>query len=62
MAMRTVRVRVHAGHLEPLERLALPEGAEKLPDGRRRQELAALAGSVLAAIPCESVPEAAGDA
>jgi hypothetical protein len=28
MAMRTVRVRVHAGHLEPLERLALPEGAE----------------------------------
>jgi hypothetical protein len=28
MAMRTVRVRVHAGHLEPLERLPLPEGAE----------------------------------
>jgi len=28
MAMRTVRVRVHAGHLEPVERLSLPEGAE----------------------------------
>lgn len=26
--MRTVRVRVHGGHLEPLERLPLPEGAE----------------------------------
>ena len=28
MAMRTVRVRVHGGHLEPVERLPLPEGAE----------------------------------
>ena len=28
MAMRTVRVRVHSGHLVPVERLALPEGAE----------------------------------
>jgi len=28
VALRTVRVRVHAGHLEPLERLPLPEGAE----------------------------------
>jgi len=28
MAMRTVRVRVHAGHLEPVEGLSLPEGAE----------------------------------
>jgi hypothetical protein len=28
MSMKTVRVRVHAGHLEPLEALELPEGAE----------------------------------
>jgi hypothetical protein len=28
MAMRTIRVRVHAGRLEPVERLPLPEGAE----------------------------------
>lgn len=28
MAMRTVRVRVHAGHLELLERLPLAEGTE----------------------------------
>ena len=30
MSVRTVRVRVHAGHLEPLEALGLPEGAEVL--------------------------------
>jgi predicted nucleic acid-binding protein len=46
----------------PIVRGEILFGIEKLPDGRRRQELAALAGSVLAAIPCESVPEAAGDA
>jgi len=28
MAMKTIRVRVHAGHLEPLETLVLPEGTE----------------------------------
>jgi hypothetical protein len=28
LALRTIRVRVDAGHLEPVERLSLPEGAE----------------------------------
>jgi predicted DNA-binding antitoxin AbrB/MazE fold protein len=28
MSMKTIRVRVHAGHLEPLEKLVLPEGTE----------------------------------
>ncbi len=28
MSMRVVRARVHQGHLEPLEDLALPEGSE----------------------------------
>ena len=37
-------------------------GIEKLPEGRRRDELAELATSVLADVPCQSVPEAAGDA
>ena len=28
MAPRTIRARVHAGHLEPIEKLALLEGSE----------------------------------
>ena len=28
MSTKTIRVRVHAGRLEPLEHLALPEGTE----------------------------------
>ena len=28
MAMKTIRVRVHAGHLEPLDELQLAEGSE----------------------------------
>ncbi len=28
MTMRTVRVRVHAGHLQSVERVSLPEGTE----------------------------------
>ncbi len=46
----------------PIVRGEILFGIEKLPEGRRRQELAGLATSVLADIPCESVPEAAGDA
>jgi tRNA(fMet)-specific endonuclease VapC len=46
----------------PIVRGEILFGIEKLPDGRRHQELAELATSVLADIPCESVPEAAGDA
>jgi tRNA(fMet)-specific endonuclease VapC len=46
----------------PIVRGEILFGIEKLPDGRRRQELAALATLVLADVPCESVPETAGDA
>lgn len=46
----------------PIVRGEILFGIEKLPDGRRRQELAALATFVLADVPCESVPETAGDA
>jgi len=36
-------------------------GIERLPQGKRRQELDAKAASLFAVIPCEPVPEAAGD-
>src|SRR2546428_9086155 len=36
-------------------------GIERLPQGRRRQELEAKAIKLFAILPCEPVPEAAGD-
>jgi len=36
-------------------------GIERLPQGKRRQELEAKAANLFAIIPCEPVPEAAGD-
>ena len=36
-------------------------GIERLPQGRRRQDLQAKAAGLFAVIPCEPVPEAAGD-
>jgi tRNA(fMet)-specific endonuclease VapC len=36
-------------------------GLEQLPQGRRRQDLENQAAPLLAIIPCESIPEAAGD-
>jgi predicted nucleic acid-binding protein len=36
-------------------------GIERLPQGKRRQELEAKAATLLAIISCEPVPEAAGD-
>jgi len=36
-------------------------GIERLPQGKRRQELETKATSLFADIPCEPVPEAAGD-
>jgi tRNA(fMet)-specific endonuclease VapC len=36
-------------------------GIEQLPQGKRRQDLEGQAGPLFAVIPCESVPEAAGD-
>jgi tRNA(fMet)-specific endonuclease VapC len=46
----------------PIVRGEILFGIERLPDGRRRQELAERAMSALAEVPCESVPETAGDA
>jgi tRNA(fMet)-specific endonuclease VapC len=46
----------------PIVRGEILFGIERLPDGRRRQELAARAMSALAEVPCESVPAMAGDA
>ncbi len=36
-------------------------GIERLPQGKRRQELDSKAAGLFAVIPCEPVPEAAGD-
>jgi predicted nucleic acid-binding protein len=36
-------------------------GIERLPQGRRRQELEAKATKLFAILPCQPVPEAAGD-
>lgn len=36
-------------------------GIERLVQGKRRQELEAKAAKLFAVVPCESVPEAAGD-
>ena len=36
-------------------------GIERLPQGKRRQELETKAARLFAVIPCEPVPEAAGD-
>ena len=36
-------------------------GIERLPNGKRRQTLEAKAGHLFTVIPCEPVPEAAGD-
>jgi predicted nucleic acid-binding protein len=46
----------------PIVRGEILFGIERLPDGRRRQELAERAMSALAEVPCESVPAIAGDA
>jgi tRNA(fMet)-specific endonuclease VapC len=46
----------------PIARGEILFGIAKLPEGRRRQELAERAMSALAEVPCESVPETAGEA
>ncbi|MGH7437416.1 MAG: type II toxin-antitoxin system VapC family toxin [Polyangiaceae bacterium] len=46
----------------PIVRGEILFGVERLPEGRRRQELSELATEVFAQVPCESVPESAGDA
>jgi predicted nucleic acid-binding protein len=46
----------------PIVRGEILFGIERLPEGRRREELAERALAALAEVPCESVPETAGDA
>lgn len=45
----------------PVVRGEIRYGIERLAEGRRRQELAAKATKLFAILPCEPVPEAAGD-
>lgn len=45
----------------PIVRGEICYGLEQLPQSRRRQDLENQAAPLLAIIPCESIPEAAGD-
>ena len=45
----------------PVVRGEIRYGIERLPSGKRRQELEAKAANLFAVIPCEPVPEVAGD-
>jgi len=45
----------------PIVRGEIRYGLEQLPQSRRRQDLENQAAPLLAIIPCESIPEAAGD-
>ena len=52
----------HSVAICPIVRGEILFGIARLAEGRRRQELSELAAEVFAQIPCESVPESAGDA
>ena len=45
----------------PVVRGEIRYGLEQLPQSRRRQDLERQAAPLFATIPCESIPEAAGD-
>jgi len=45
----------------PIVRGEIRYGIEQLPQSRRRQDLETQAGPLFAVIPCEAIPEAAGD-
>ena len=45
----------------PIVRGEIRYGLEQIPQSRRRQDLENQAAPLLAIIPCESIPEAAGD-
>jgi len=45
----------------PLVRGEIRYGIERLPQSKRRQDLEAKAARLFAVLPCEAVPEAAGD-
>ena len=63
------KVDAHLASASPAERVLICSivrgeiryGIERLPQGRRRQELEAKATKLFAILPCQPVPEAAGD-
>ena len=63
------KVDAHLASISPTERVMICSvvrgeiyyGIERLPQGRRRQELEAKATKLFAMLPCQPVPEAAGD-
>jgi predicted nucleic acid-binding protein len=63
------KVDSHLASASPAERVMICSvvrgeiryGIERLPQGRRRQELEAKATKLFAILPCQPVPEAAGD-
>jgi tRNA(fMet)-specific endonuclease VapC len=63
------KVDAHLASASPAERVMICSvvrgeiryGIERLPPGRRRQELEAKATKLFAILPCQPVPEAAGD-
>jgi predicted nucleic acid-binding protein len=63
------KVDAHLASASPAERVMICSvvrgeicyGIERLPQGRRRQELEAKATKLFAILPCQPVPEAAGD-
>lgn len=63
------KIDAHMASLSPTDRAAICSvvrgeiryGIERLPQSKRRQELEVKAAKLFAVLPCESVPEAAGD-
>jgi len=63
------KVDAHLASVSSLDRVVLCSvvrgeiryGIERLPQGKRRQELAVKAANLFAVLPCESVPAVAGD-
>lgn len=63
------KIDAHMAGLSPMDRVVICSvvrgeiryGIERLPQGKRREELETKAVKLFAVLPCESVPEAAGD-
>lgn len=63
------RTDAHLASVAPTDRVVICSvvrgeiryGIERLPQGKRRQELEAKAAKLFTVLPCEPVPEAAGD-
>lgn len=63
------RIQQHLANAAPTDRVIVCTivrgeilyGIERLPQGKRRNDLAAKAAQVLASLPCEAIPELAAD-